>query len=265
MFRALVGFAVFCGAAWGCSCGDYPSAKEAWAGARLVLVGTVEKSDPAVVEGRIGSGEQVAWVRVQEAFKGVKKDQVLELRGELSSCFGGYTEGATLLLYLFPGAKHGTWVAPACHRSRTLDRAADDLQFLHGLPDSARGNRVSGTVALYEDDPVKGFHRSRDVAGVRVRLAGAAGSYDAVTDARGLYEFRNLQPGNYSIQADFPRGTTLRFPIPYGKTNLKRYSSLAAGDDLRLEVTAESGNGFDFLLAPDTRIRGRVLGPDRLP
>jgi hypothetical protein len=32
-----------------------------------------------------------------------------------------------------------------------------------------------------------------------------------------------------------------------------------------LEVSAESGNGFDFNLAPDTRITGRVLGPGGRP
>jgi Carboxypeptidase regulatory-like domain len=166
------------------------------------------------------------------------------------------------LLYLHPARKQGSWVAPACHRSRSIRDAADDLKFLRGLPASARGNRVSGTVELWDDDPVKGFHLSRVLTGVRVHAVGDPSSYQTFTDAQGLYEFRDLRPGTYAIKIDYPEGTTLRFPIAYG-TRLRR--STHTEDDTQLEVTAESGNGFDFNLASDTRISGHVLDPKGRP
>ena len=76
------------------------------------------------------------------------KDQVLELRDQQSSCFGGYLDGTALLFYLHPGQMQGSWVAPACHRSRSISDAADDLSFLRGLPASARGNRTSAFRSL---------------------------------------------------------------------------------------------------------------------
>ena len=119
---------------------------------------------------------------------------------------------------------------------------------------------------MWEDDPVKGFHLSRVLAGVRVRAMGTPSSYETVTDTQGLYEFRDLRPGAYTIKIDSPEGTTLRFPIAYGKTGLGRgHTGSYTEDDTQLEVTAESGNGFDFNLASDTRISGHVLDPNGHP
>jgi len=263
--RRLFLLAIICVPGWACSCGGYPSAKDAWLDSPLVFVGFVDKTDPKITSERDMFGEQVAWVRVTEPFKGVEKDQVLELRDQQSSCFGGFREGAALLFYLHAGRKQGSWVAPACYRSRSISDAADDLSFLRGLPDSARGNRVSGTIELWEDDPVKGFYLSRVLTGVRVRAVGATNSYETFTDTQGLYEFRDLRPGTYTIKIDYPEGMILRFPIAYGKTKLPRHSGSYTEDDTQLEVTAESGNGFDFNLASDTRISGHVLDPNGLP
>ncbi|MDP8983359.1 MAG: carboxypeptidase-like regulatory domain-containing protein [Acidobacteriota bacterium] len=264
--RQLFLLAIICApAAWACSCAGYPSAKDAWLDSPLVFVGFVKKTDPKITSERGMSGEQTTWVGVTEPFKGVKKDQVLELRDQFSSCFGGFREGTALLFYLYPGQKKDTWVAPACHRSRSINDAADDLKFLYGLPASARGNRVSGTVQLWEDDPVKGFHMSRELGEVHVRAIGASGSYATLTDTHGLYEFRDLRPGTYAIKIDYPKRTVLRFPIAFGKTGLQRRAGSYKDDDIKLDVTDESGNGFDFVLSPDTRITGRVLGPAGSP
>ena len=261
MYRLFL-LAIVCVPGWACSCVGYPSAKDAWLDSPLVFVGTVDKTDPKISGDRDIFGEQIAWARVMEPFKGVQKDQLLELRDQQSSCFGGYREGTALLFYLHPGRKQGSWVAPACHRSRSMSDAADDLKFLRGLPASARGNRVSGTVQLWDDDPVKGFHLSRELTGVRVRAVGDRSSDETFTDAQGLYEFRDLRPGTYTIKIDYPEGTTLRFPIAYG-AGLRRRTYTEG--ETQLEVTAESGNGFDFNLASDTRISGHVLDPNGRP
>ena len=263
--RQLLFLAMMCAPAWACSCGSYPSAKDAWLDSPLVFVGLIEKTEPKLITERVVAGEQVAWVRVNEPFKGVKNGQVLELRDRFSSCFGGFREGITMLFYLHPGQRQGTWVAPACYRSRSMDAAADDLSFLRGLPASARGNRVSGTVTLWDDDPAKGFHLSREMGGVRVRALSDSDSYETVTDTRGLYEFRDLRPGTYAIKIDYPKGTALRFPIAYGKTLVRRDAARFTEEGTRLEVTDASGNGFDFVLSQDTSITGHVFGPEGRP
>jgi protocatechuate 3,4-dioxygenase beta subunit len=256
--RCLFLLAIISMPTWACSCGGYPSAKDAWLDSPLVFIGSVDKASPQITDDRLMAGEQNAWVRVTEPFKGVRRDQVFELRDQFSSCFAGYRVGTVLLFYLHPAGEQGTWIAPACHRSRSVIDAADDLKFLRGLPDSARSNRVSGTVELYEDDPVKGFHKERVLSGVHVRAAGTYRLYESFTDAEGLYEFRDIQPGRYTIEIDYPVGTKLRFPIASGRAKLRT-------DDTQLEVTADSGNGFDFVLSSDTQISGRVIDPDGHP
>ena len=107
---------------------------------------------------------------------------------------------------------------------------------------------------------------SRELGEVPVRAVGASGSYDTITDTQGLYEFRDLRPGTYTIQIEAPKGTRLYFPIAYGTTGRQpRSTRTSTQDGTQLEVTEASGNGFDFLLSPDTRISGRVLDPNGRP
>jgi hypothetical protein len=108
--RRLFLLAIICVPAWVCSCGGYPSAKDAWLDSPLVFVGFVDKTEPKITSERVISGEQTAWVRVTEPFKGVEKDQVLELRDHQSSCFGGFREGTALLFYLHPDV---VWTHPS--------------------------------------------------------------------------------------------------------------------------------------------------------
>lgn len=81
---------IVCVPAWACSCGAYPSAKDAWLESPLIFGGIVEKTDPALSGERIRSGEQIAWVRVTEPFTGVKTDQVLELRINSPAALEGF-------------------------------------------------------------------------------------------------------------------------------------------------------------------------------
>lgn len=221
----------------------------------------MEKTDPKVTEPRLLAGVQTASIRVIEAFKGVEKDQVFQLRDQFSSCFGGFREGAIALFYLYRGNDSSTWRVPYCYRPMNIEGAADDLSFLRGLPDSARGNRVSGTVELWEDSLNTSSYKTRAVGGVSVRLSGEAGAYVGVTDTNGLYEFRNLRPGTYTLSIDYPKGTKLRFSMPYGRRDLRSSAKLRD----QLDVTEDSGNGIDFTLRPDTEVKGHVYGPDGEP
>lgn len=233
--------------AWNCSCDSFPSAKEAWLESTLVFAGRVEKT---ALER--APPEQTAWVRVTEPFKGVELGQVVEVWNQFGERFH---DGRELVFYLFPGAKPGTWIAPYCHRTRGLDGAPDDLKFLRELPASAVGNRVSGVVSLWNGDDPAG--QRRVFSGVRVRAIGPNGSHTTFTDQQGLYEFRNLEPGAYVIKVDYPSGMSLYLPIAYGK-KVNPFHPIATGV-AQVEVTADSGEGIDFALAPRTRISGRVL------
>ena len=253
--RRLFLLAIICVPAWACSCGGYPSVKDAWLDSPLVFGGLVDKTDPKITSD-IMAGEQTAWVRVIEPFKGVTKDQVLELRDQFSSCFGGFREGTELLFYLHPGQKQGTWVAPACHRSRSLSAAADDLLFLRALPRSATTNRLSGEINLYEESP--SFRRVQAFPGLRVTISNDTRSVDTYTNADGVYEVYGLSPGTYTVNIDMPPGLKLQFPIITGSRELvPRNTTVSLGE--------QTAVGVDFVLIEANAISGVLLTPDGKP
>src|SRR5580704_11377746 len=129
--------------AFGCVCGAYPSARDAWTGSELVFAGVVDRTDPP----NSSMFAQTAWVTVRESFKGASVGNQIVLKQEGNDCAPKFKAGSEVLLYLSP-LQPGFWVAPGCHRSRSLSEAADDLLFLRALPKPALGNRLSGEVDL---------------------------------------------------------------------------------------------------------------------
>jgi hypothetical protein len=62
---------------FGCVCSRFMTPKEEWLGSAVVFVGRVEKVSPEFNEINPFRAQR-AVVRVEEAFKGVQKDQLIE-------------------------------------------------------------------------------------------------------------------------------------------------------------------------------------------
>ncbi len=250
MWTAVHGFA--------CSCASAPSTKEAWRSASIVVLGTVVSVRPGVADPR-GLAEQTVEVRVEEAFKGARKSQVLTLTHVVNGCSGFFKAGTRRLLYLYPEAPKGALDIRGCDRGGS-DGPSEDLLFLRGLPDSARGNRISGEVEFYEDSLTEGFHRIGGAPGVRVTAVPTGGPPEtAVTDGDGIYVMRFLRPGEYTVKIDTPKGWRVRFPMVSGP----RLRETA--NEARVRLDAESDANAGFVLAANTQMRGRVLDPDGKP
>ncbi len=131
--------------AWACSCGSWPSPREAWEDSPLVFVGRVERTTrvSGAIESRQGD-QQGATVLVEEAFKSVEAGQEVTLHQPNDGCSPIYLEGERILFYLRPAKEAKAWVAPGCHRSRPIARASDDLLFLRALPESLKLTRFVG-------------------------------------------------------------------------------------------------------------------------
>ena len=122
-----------------------PSAKGAWEGVPAVSLGRVDRTR---LDRRLFV--QHVRLRVEEAFKGVKTGELVELPVTISSCSPGFVKGMRLVFYLGREEGPGGWRLPICYRLRELSAAADDLLFLRALPGSAGRNRLPGT-AEYSD------------------------------------------------------------------------------------------------------------------
>jgi len=182
----------------GCVCVGFVTPKEEWQRSSLVFVGQVEKTSPEF-DAKNLFRPQHATVRVEEAFKGVQKGQLIQIDQTGSDCELKYARGWRRLLYLRM-QKGGLWMSPGCDRSNDPDSASDDLRFLRALPTSAERTRISGEVML-SGEP------SRPQSGVTVTLTQGSGPpTTAITDAAGVFEVYDLPRGIYQVSIGVPKG-----------------------------------------------------------
>jgi hypothetical protein len=187
----------------GCVCSAFFTPKVEWQRSSLVFVGQVETASPEF-DANNRFRPQHATVRVEEAFKGVQKGQLIQIEQTGSDCELKYSRGWRRLLYLSV-QKGGLWESPGCDRSSDSDSASDDLRFLRALPASAERTRIAGKVIL-SGEP------SRPLLAVTVTLTQGSGpSITAVTDAEGVFEVYDLPRGTYRVSIDVPKGLKANF------------------------------------------------------
>ena len=200
MVRIVILALVAASQVFGCVCAGFPTPKEEWRRSSLVFAGRVESASPEFEE-KNPYRAQRAFVRVEEAFKGAQKDQLIEIDQTGSDCELKYSRGRRRLLYL-DSQKGRLWLSPGCDRSTDVESASDDLRFLRTLPGSADRTRFSGEVRL-SDDP------GRPVPDVTVTLTPSLSDRPpttAMTDGKGVFEVYDLPEGSYTVSVSVPAG-----------------------------------------------------------
>jgi carboxypeptidase family protein len=187
----------------GCVCAAFLTPKAEWQDSSLVFVGKVETASPEF-DAQKQFRPQHATVRVEEAFKGVQKGQLIEIDQTGSDCELKYSRGWRRLLYLSM-QRGGLWMSPGCDRSKDPDSASDDLRFLRALPASGERTRISGEVT-------SSGKPNRPLSGVTVTIAQGGGpDTTAVTDATGVFEVYDLPRGTCQVSIDVPKGLEADF------------------------------------------------------
>lgn len=106
---------------------------------------------------------------------------------------------------------------PCCHTVPISDAEVDLRVLQDGT--SKSGARIIGRVYSFQSDRPG----ERSVPGVTVMVIGPAGSLSTITDKSGIYDFRDLPPGHYSIRVG---------PNEHGWVDLK--PGVVSGSDLWL-------------------------------
>ena len=97
MLRIVILVVVAASHAFGCVCARFMTPKEEWQRSSLVFVGRVERVSPEFDEQKRFRAQR-ATVRVEEAFKGVRTGQSIEITQTGSDCELKYSKGWRQLL-----------------------------------------------------------------------------------------------------------------------------------------------------------------------
>ncbi len=202
--------AVLCGAAIlasarpasACTCAMGRVCASYWE-ADLVFTGRAEVTP-------LGPGSQRARFRVEESFRGglAGADVEIVARGLGGSCAYAFVHGTRYLVYA-RRASDGTWRASFCDPTAPLDQAGESLAFARGIArDSRRGGSLVGFVSIAEraDDPAP-----LPLGGVAIAVRGAARAFSTTADSGGVFAFKDLAPGRYTVTVSTPAGVD---PIP---------------------------------------------------
>jgi hypothetical protein len=148
---------------------------------------------------------------VEEAFKGITQSKITTYQGTASGdCSLVFEKGERYLFYAWYSEETKQFHTNFCTRTRPLNIAAEDLDYLRNLPASDQNSRLSGTAVRL--DYFRGDSPSTPelLKGIKVTATGDDGQrFEAVTDHQGFYKIVGLPSGHYKVSAEVPAHLTL--------------------------------------------------------
>jgi hypothetical protein len=231
----------------------YSTVCEKYAEANTVIIGKIVRVKPHYIATKFGpfQNTQTVKIKVSKTFKGQSKRTIL-LTQPQSTCdwdFQGEI-GKTLLLYLHKNGKTKQFSAIGSGSGGEIDRKAEDLYWLKGLPQSLKRTRISGTIELYQDEP---FSFSDHMIGAKVKISNENQSFQVTTDKNGVYEIWDIPIGKYKIMPDFTNfkdGFKLGSPLSKGNIAFKTLSETQVDtSDFTVEMQPNSCGGYDYYIS----------------
>ena len=223
---------------------------EAYANADAVFIGEVTKIIRATT--RIWQTEddydQTAYVTVHKVYKGSKRTKIV-LRQLGRRHTQKFIAGSRYLFFANYDRTAKIWEVRPCGRTVMAQYAQDDLRYLDALPMSAKRTRVAGRVMRVDIDEENTHSMTDRLAGIKLKIIGQGGQYDAVTDANGIYELYDLPPGYYTVQPKIPNGLVFLWAIHYGSSVYERAKSL------EIELKEGGCSGVEILLTTDKSLK----------
>jgi hypothetical protein len=153
----------------------------------------------------------IVHLSVEEAFKGITQSKITTYQGTASGdCSLVFEKGERYLFYAWYSEETKQFHTNFCTRTRPLNIAAEDLDYLRNLPASDQNSRLSGTAVRL--DYFRGDSPSTPelLKGIKVTATGDDGQrFEAVTDHQGFYKIVGLPSGHYKVSAEVPAHLTI--------------------------------------------------------
>lgn len=197
--------------AFACSCMSPGRPCEAFSKASAVFVGRAV-SAAMQQEGKDEKGNKVIWLggtihfAVEKTYSGgIGKDVDIHSGTGGGDCGYFFEMGEVYVVYAYGNSKDG-FSTGICTRTNRLRDAHEDLDYLQNLPKSGTPATLKGVV--YQNVTYQGENqepRYDGLAGIEISLTPSQGKeVKTVTDDEGKYEFKELKPGTYIVNAALP-------------------------------------------------------------
>ena len=186
-----------------CSCMPRLPPCEAYKETPAIFIALVTSIDP---HGKDSFDRGFAHFSVERAYKGITETKIKMSQGTASGdCSVAFEAGARYLIYAVYDNETKQYYTNSCTRSMPLDYAAEDLDYLNGLPGSNEGTRLSGIVIKSDYYDGGSPPPAELISGVAVTARRDDGQrFEAVTDNGGFFKMLNLPSGRYTVNAELP-------------------------------------------------------------
>jgi hypothetical protein len=192
-----------------------PICQDYW-GSDTIFTGTVTK---LVVVPYPEPTPEYHWQRYQKVTATVAVDEVFrgkvgrEVVFEMGDCYFEFEEGRKYIIYPAKNSDGKFVLGRHSSRTRLIEDATEDLDYIRGLADAPAGGRIFGEVWDHRERPTLrlGDAPSPDgtkIAGVKIFLHQGDKRYETVSDAAGSYEFTDLPVGKYELTTNLPEHLT---------------------------------------------------------
>jgi hypothetical protein len=184
---------------------ETPACESAWqANISAVFLGLAtdvrEEDVPIILDGKKEQTLKLhVTFQVNESFIGVSEKVVTVTSGG-DLCGYPFSKGHKYLVY---GRRlpSGEVYVSISSSTKWAKNAADDLNYLRGLPSAPHGATIYGSVLRYRDpeNPRSKVRVGIPEAGQKVEIHGTSQDYETTVDGHGNFKLSGLQPGPYTV------------------------------------------------------------------
>lgn len=240
------------GRASACGCEKPEPPCKAFGAASVVFIGTVKdvregdrKQKP---DGEIDFTPRRVKFSVEENFSGTPtKEAEVETGLGANDCGYPFVKGASYLVYAYRDEKDDRLYTSSCTRTRRVDNADEDLQYLRGLASAPHTVTISGKVQRHLSYAGNYAQDYVPMEGALLLVEGAGQTKDVRTDVSGSFEVTGLKPGSIKLKLHLPDKLTA-----YKPERILKFESGGCASEV-------------FYVGDNGRISGRVLDAEGDP